>query len=77
MRFFLLAIALPTLAGCQSAYCSAMEKVGLHKRDILVNRVEAARDSQQEAKEVARAPQRARRGAPFISTAISTTVDAR
>jgi ElaB/YqjD/DUF883 family membrane-anchored ribosome-binding protein len=50
-RFFLLAIALLTLAGCQNAYYSAMEKVGLHKRDILVDRVEDARDSQQEAKE--------------------------
>jgi hypothetical protein len=28
-----------------------MEKVGVHKRDILVDRVEAARDSQAEAKE--------------------------
>ncbi len=50
-HFLLLAIALLTLAGCQSAYYSAMEKVGLHKRDILVDRVEDARDSQQEAKE--------------------------
>lgn len=50
-RFILLSIALLTLAGCQSAYYSALEKVGLHKRDILVNRVEDARDSQQEAKE--------------------------
>ncbi|MCQ4280202.1 DUF2959 domain-containing protein [Pseudomonas stutzeri] len=50
-RFLLLAFALLTLAGCQSAYYSAMEKVGLHKRDILVDRVEDARDSQQDAKE--------------------------
>jgi uncharacterized protein YhaN len=39
------------LCGCQAAYYGAMEKVGYHKRDILVNRVEAARDSQEEAKE--------------------------
>jgi len=50
-RFLLLAFALLTLAGCQSAYYSALEKVGLHKRDILVDRVEDARDSQQDAKE--------------------------
>lgn len=50
-RLFLLTFALLTLAGCQSAYFSAMEKVGLHKRDILVDRVEDARDSQQDAKE--------------------------
>ena len=28
------------LSGCQSAYYSAMESVGVHKRDILVDRVE-------------------------------------
>ncbi len=38
------------LDGCSSAYYSAMEKVGIHKRDILVDRVVAARDSQEEAK---------------------------
>ena len=36
---------------CQSMYYSAMEKVGVHKRDILVERVEDARDSQTKAKE--------------------------
>ena len=39
------------LTGCQSAYYKTMETFGYHKRDILVNRVEDARDSQQEAKE--------------------------
>ena len=39
------------LTGCQSAYYTAMEKVGVHKRDILVDRVEEARDAQQDAKE--------------------------
>ena len=39
------------MAGCSSAYYSAMEKVGVHKRDILVDRVEKARDSQEETKE--------------------------
>ena len=43
--------ALLALTGCQSAYYAALEKAGVHKRDILVDRVEAARDSQQEAKE--------------------------
>ena len=37
--------------GCQTAYYSTMEKFGVHKRDIMVDRVEEARDSQQEAKE--------------------------
>ncbi|STO58458.1 DUF2959 domain-containing protein [Grimontia hollisae] len=40
-----------TLAGCQSAYYATMEKVGVHKRDIMANRVEAASDAQQEASE--------------------------
>ncbi|WP_293268697.1 DUF2959 domain-containing protein [Neptunomonas sp.] len=39
------------LAGCQSAYYSAMEQVGVHKREILVDRVESARDAQGEAQE--------------------------
>ncbi|MBW2186324.1 MAG: DNA repair protein [Desulfuromonadales bacterium C00003068] len=38
-------------AGCQSMYFSAMEKVGIHKRDILIDRVEDAREAQQETKE--------------------------
>ena len=37
------------LGACSQAYYGAMEKVGIHKRDILVDRVEAARDAQSEA----------------------------
>lgn len=40
-----------TLSACQTAYYNAMEKVGIHKRDILVDRVEEARDAQVDAKE--------------------------
>lgn len=40
-----------TLAGCQSAYYSAMEKVGVHKRDILIDRVSETRDAQKESQE--------------------------
>jgi len=50
-RLALACCALLILTGCQSAYYSAMEKAGIHKRDILVDRVEDARDSQLEAKE--------------------------
>jgi len=39
-----------TIGGCQSAYYGAWEKLGVHKRDILVERVEKARDSQEQAK---------------------------
>ncbi|MFC1684527.1 DUF2959 domain-containing protein [Pseudomonadota bacterium] len=40
-----------SLVGCQSVYYQTMEKVGIHKRDILVDRVESARDAQEEGKE--------------------------
>ena len=36
--------------GCQSMYYGAMEKVGVHKRDIMVDRVKKARDTQSETK---------------------------
>lgn len=44
-------LALLGLGGCQTVYYETMEKFGYEKRDILANRVEEARDSQQEAKE--------------------------
>jgi Protein of unknown function (DUF2959) len=37
--------------GCQTAYFGAMEKLGYHKRDLLVSDVQKARDSQEDAKE--------------------------
>jgi hypothetical protein len=39
------------LQGCSTAYYKAAESLGFQKRDILVHRVEKARDSQQQAKE--------------------------
>lgn len=39
------------LSGCQSAVYRAYESFGIEKRDILVNRVSDARDSQSKAKE--------------------------
>lgn len=50
-QILLVTLTLLALTGCQSAYYSALEKVGVHKRDILIDRVEDARDSQQQAKE--------------------------
>lgn len=44
----LLALA---LSGCQSAYFNTMEQFGVHKRDLMVMRVESARDAQSEAVE--------------------------
>jgi hypothetical protein len=46
-----LLIAVFAITGCQSAYYSAMEQVGYHKRDIMVDRVEDAKTSQQEAQQ--------------------------
>jgi len=47
----LLVVMITLMTGCQSAYYSAMEKVGIHKRDILIDRVEEATESQEDAKE--------------------------
>lgn len=44
-------VALVFLAGCQSAYYSAMEKVGVHKRDIMLDRVEDAQTAQKDAQQ--------------------------
>ncbi|WP_028584641.1 DUF2959 domain-containing protein [Desulfogranum mediterraneum] len=45
------ALLLLTLAGCSSTYYSTLEKFGVHKRDVMVDRVSEARDAQEEAKE--------------------------
>ncbi len=50
-RVLLACVALLSATACQSAYYATMEKFGVHKREILVDRVEEARDSQAEAKE--------------------------
>lgn len=47
---FAAAVALLAV-GCQSVYYDTMETLGIHKRDMLVDRVEQAKDSQEEAKE--------------------------
>ncbi|MGL4939629.1 DUF2959 domain-containing protein [Shewanella sp.] len=39
------------LSGCQTAYYGAMEKVGYHKRDIMVDRVKDAKASQENAQQ--------------------------
>lgn len=37
--------------GCQTAYSETMEKLGYHKRDLMVNDVKKACDAQQDVKE--------------------------
>ncbi|MEO6711716.1 MAG: DUF2959 family protein, partial [Planctomycetota bacterium] len=58
MKTAALAISLPLLAfalsanvACQSTYYKTMEAFGRQKREILVDRVKAARDEQTKAKE--------------------------
>ena len=50
LRPLLIALVL-ALSGCSSAYYGAMEKFGVPKRQILVDRVQAARGAQEKAKE--------------------------
>lgn len=51
MKRLLLPLLLLTLAGCETAYYGAMEKVGIEKRDILVDRIEDTQEIQQDAQE--------------------------
>ncbi len=50
-KFLILFMTLTFINACSSVYYNTMEKMGIHKRDILVSRVEKARDSQMAAKE--------------------------
>lgn len=53
IRIALIALmtSLPLMfSACDTAYLSAMEKMGYAKRDILTNRVKSARDAQEDAK---------------------------
>ncbi len=40
-----------SLSACSSMYYSGLEKIGIPKRDVMVHRVEKARDTQEETKE--------------------------
>jgi len=51
MRLILIASSVLIVFGCETAYYGTMEKLGYHKRDLMVNRVESARDAQEDAKE--------------------------
>lgn len=51
MKFFFTLALVLTLSACSSAYYSTMEKFGVHKRNIMIDRVEEARDAQQEGQE--------------------------
>lgn len=51
LRLTLAGLLLILLSGCQSTYYSAMEKVGIYKRDILVKRIESTQNAQEKAQE--------------------------
>ena len=51
MRLFILPVIILGLGGCSTMYYGTMEKLGVHKRDIMVDRVKAARNTQNEAKQ--------------------------
>lgn len=44
-------VFLPVLSSCNSMYFSALEKIGIEKRDLFIKRIKAARNSQVDAKE--------------------------
>ncbi|MDQ0290127.1 DUF2959 domain-containing protein [Oligosphaera ethanolica] len=50
ISLIILSAMMAGLCGCSTMYYGAMEKFGVHKRDILMDRVKDARDSQDEAK---------------------------
>ena len=51
IRLLILSIVILGFSGCSTMYYGTMEKLGVHKRDIMVDRVKEARDTQNEAKE--------------------------
>lgn len=50
IQFFVVIFAV-SLTACSTMYYSGLEKVGIPKRDVLVYRVEKARDTQEETRE--------------------------
>ncbi|MGR9046798.1 MAG: DUF2959 domain-containing protein [Gammaproteobacteria bacterium] len=47
----LLVVSLMALTACSSMYYGGLEKIGIPKRDVMIYRVEKARDTQEETKE--------------------------
>lgn len=51
MKKIILVALILVLVGCETAYYNAWEKVGIHKRDLLVDRIEDTQDAQEETQE--------------------------
>ena len=51
MTRLLLTLLAISLAGCESTYYDAMEQFGIHKREILIDRIEDAQTAQEQGQE--------------------------
>lgn len=51
MTRLLLVLLSVALAGCESTYYDAMEQMGVHKREILIDRIEDAQTAQEDGQE--------------------------
>lgn len=51
MKYLAALLALLTLAGCETAYINTMEKFGVHKREILADRIVDVQEAQEEGQE--------------------------
>ena len=51
MKKIVFVLLMTMLSGCETAYYNAWEKVGVHKRDLLVDRIEDTQDAQEDTQE--------------------------
>ena len=51
MNRLILIVILLAANGCESTYYDALEQVGYHKRDIMIDRIESAQEAQQEGQQ--------------------------
>ncbi len=51
LRHLVLFLMIVTLSACSSLYYKGLEKIGIPKREVMVHRVEKARDTQEETKQ--------------------------
>lgn len=51
MKYLAALLVLITLAGCETAYINTMEKFGVHKREILADRIVDVQEAQEEGQE--------------------------
>ena len=51
LRYLVLLLVIATLSACSTVYYKGLEKIGIPKREVMVYRVEKARDTQEETKQ--------------------------